>query len=72
MMKPGQQQATPPPGQRPFLGVQFVNCGHYGRLYRNLQGNAYTGHCPRCMTPVRIGIDPGKGTNCRFFKFYCP
>jgi hypothetical protein len=55
-----------------FLGVQFVNCGIYGRIYKNKKGDAYVGRCPRCMTSLRIGIDPGQGISCRFFKFSCP
>lgn len=58
--------------KRLFLGVQFVNCGAYGRLYKNKEGTAYVGGCPRCGSKVSIRIDPGAGTNARFFKYYCP
>ena len=43
-----------PPGSpqpRPFLGIHFVNCGTYGRIYQNKEGSAYIGHCPKCMHP---------------------
>jgi hypothetical protein len=56
---------------RPFLGVHFVKCGAYSRLYRNHQGTAYTGRCPRCMNPIRVRIGP-EGSGHRFFKAFCP
>ena len=57
--------------EMPFLGIQFVRCGAYGRIYRNKRGDAYVGHCPRCMHQVRVRIGPG-GTGHRFFKCFCP
>ena len=42
--------------QRPFLGIHYVRCGTYGRIYRNKEGNAYVGHCPRLHAS-------GQGTN---------
>jgi hypothetical protein len=63
-----------PPGsgpRRPFLGVHFVNCGMYGRMYKNKEGTAYVGHCPRCGSRINIRIDPQGGTNHRFFRYYC-
>ena len=59
------------PRGRAFLGIHFVNCGIYGRLYKNKEGNAYIGRCPRCMYPLRVRIGPG-GTGHRFFKAFCP
>ena len=58
--------------KRKFLGIQYVNCGMYGRIYKNKDGSAYVGHCPRCGAAVRIGINPSEGTSSRFFRFYCP
>jgi len=53
-----------------FLGVRFVNCFTYGRLYENNARDAYVGSCPKCGKPyyVRIG---SSGTNQRMFAAYC-
>lgn len=63
----------PPPSTsegRPFLGVQFVACRTYGRLYLNAEGTAYVGRCPRCGAPVRVPIGEN-GTSQRFFQAVC-
>ncbi len=52
---------------RPFLGIHFACCRVYARIYRNAQGDAYVGHCPRCGRPVRVKISP-TGTQARFFE----
>ena len=50
-----------------FVGVHFVCCDVYTRIYINRDRSAYEGNCPKCAKPVRLRIGPG-GTNERFFK----
>lgn len=52
---------------RPYLGIQFDCCGVYARIYRTAKGDAYAGHCPRCLRPIRFRIEPG-GRGNRFFR----
>jgi hypothetical protein len=54
---------------RPFVGILFRCCGVYARIYRDAQGRAYCGACPKCAAPVRLRIGPG-GTSARFFEAY--
>jgi hypothetical protein len=52
--------------QRRFVGVHFVCCDVYSRVYINRDETAYEGNCPKCAKRVRLKIGPG-GTNARFF-----
>ena len=68
---PPAQVSTPGREGTPFLGVHFTTCRVYGRLYRNREGTAYVGRCPKCGAPVRVLIGTG-GTAERFFNAVCP
>ena len=51
---------------RPYLSVQFACCSVYQRIYRDPDGRAYRGRCPRCGKSVEFAVGDG-GTNSRFF-----
>ena len=53
--------------QTNFLGIMFKCCNIYGRIYKNKDGTAYVGRCPRCMRSIKVPIGEG-GTNSRFFN----
>jgi hypothetical protein len=52
---------------RPWIGVDFECCGVYSRIYRNKEGTAYIGNCPKCSRQVRVRVGPG-GTSNRMFR----
>jgi len=51
---------------RPFLSVHFACCGVYQRVYRDADGKAYRGRCPRCARAVTFAVGEG-GTSARSF-----
>ena len=62
---PGTDSASPA-DSRPFLSIHFKCCNIYARIYMTADRTAYSGHCPKCAKPARIGIGPS-GTSARFF-----
>lgn len=52
-----------------YLGIMFNCCGVYARIYKNKDGTAYVGRCPKCLKTVKIAIGKG-GTDQRFFHAY--
>ena len=52
---------------RKWIGMYFECCSMYQRIYRNREGTAYHGNCPRCQKPIHIKVGPG-GTNDRMFR----
>jgi len=59
---PGDRAAVP----RPWVGIWFDCCGVYTRVYRNVDGTAYRGYCPRCLRRVTLRVGEN-GTDARFF-----
>jgi hypothetical protein len=51
---------------RPHVSVHFRCCNVYCHIYRNAEGTAYLGRCPRCGRQVRFLVAEG-GTDERFF-----
>jgi hypothetical protein len=51
---------------RPYISVYFECCSVYNRIYKNKQGTAYVGWCPKCTKKVQVKVGSG-GVNCRIF-----
>lgn len=67
-LRPTTTQPTPESdaNARRFVGIHFVCCDVYSRIYVNRPGTAYIGNCPRCAKRIELKIGPG-GTDQRFF-----
>jgi hypothetical protein len=51
---------------RRYVGIHFICCDVYTRVYINRDATAYEGNCPKCAKRVRLKIGAG-GTDSRFF-----
>lgn len=49
-----------------FLGIYFKCCNVYARIYKNKDGTAYQGFCPKCGRMVHVPIGE-QGTDARIF-----
>jgi hypothetical protein len=56
--------------KKKFLGIQFLGCNTYGRLYPNKENSHFVGRCPRCGLTLKVKIGEG-GLNDRFFRAPC-
>lgn len=55
--------------RRPHLGIHFRCCHVYGYIYKNKDGSAYVGCCPKCARPLRVKISKdGSGSGQRIFQ----
>ena len=48
-----EEAADRAPGSRKWIGIKFDCCGTYARVYKNRDGTAYEGRCPRCLRSHR-------------------
>lgn len=67
MNNENETQTSENSAKRSYLGIMFNCCNAYGRVYKNKEGTAYVGRCPRCMRSIRIKVGDG-GTDRRFFN----
>ena len=59
-------QGEGPSSGRKCIYVFFKCCGVYSHVYKNRQGTAYEGRCPKCLAPAKALIGE-EGTDRRFF-----
>ena len=65
--EPAGQTAPSQSTGRPFISVHFACCNIYLRIYRDADGQAYRGHCPKCAKRVHFAVGQN-GTDERFFR----
>lgn len=60
-------EQSPEQRDRSFLGVHFVCCDVYTRVYISQDQAAYVGNCPKCGRHIQFQVGAG-GTDHRFFR----
>ena len=65
-----EQTTGQPGGKKKFIGVHFLGCNTYARLYPNAENTHFQGRCHKCglTMKVKIGSD---GIDERFFRSEC-
>lgn len=55
--------------RRPHLGIHFKCCNVYSYIYKNRDGSAYSGRCPRCGKTLKVKVSgDGTGSAQRIFQ----
>ncbi len=55
--------------RRPHLGIHFRCCHVYSYIYKNKDGSAYVGRCPRCGKVLKVKVsEDGTGSGQRVFQ----
>lgn len=58
---------TPKPRER--LGIHFRCCHVYANIFKNKEGTAYVGWCPKCKKKLEVKVSTdGSGTGQRIFQ----
>ena len=52
--------------KRAYISIHWKCCKAFSRIYKNRDGSAYEGRCPRCAAHLRVPICKG-GTTQRIF-----
>ena len=69
MSSDGSQKEKMDPRERAYISVYFKCCRTFARIYKNKDGTAYVGWCPKCLAKVTARCGRGEeGTDQRIFQ----